>query len=159
MVAIVTGSFDPITTGHLEVIREVAKEYETLYVVALLNPEKEGMFDLNQRKELIQLAVAPFPNVVADSYSGLTADYMNQRGIKTIIRGVRNENDMKYELKLAGAMKQFNSEFETRFVLCKEEYREITSTYIRECIVEGKNLNGLVPDAILERVKEMYLKN
>ena len=66
---------------------------------------------------------------------------------------------MKYELKLAEAMKQFNSEFETRFVLCKVEYREITSTYIRECIVEGKNLNGLVPDAILERVKEMYLKN
>ena len=78
------------------------------------------MLVLNQRKELIQLAVAPFPNVVADSYSGLTADYMNQRGIKTIIRGVRNENDMKYELKLAEAMKQFNSEFETRFVLCKE---------------------------------------
>jgi pantetheine-phosphate adenylyltransferase len=159
MVAIVTGSFDPITIGHLEIIKKAAQEYEILYVVALVNPEKEGMFNLNQRKELIELSVRDIPNVVADAYLGLTAEYMNQRGITKIVRGIRSEKDEKYEIELANAMKEFNPNFDTSFIYCDEQFSEITSTVVRDRIKKGQDLFGFVPEQIIESLMKMLEKN
>ncbi len=159
MVAIVTGSFDPITVGHLEIIKKAAKEYEKLYVVALVNPKKEGMFDLEQRKKLIRMSTADIPNVIADAYSGLTAEYMSQKGINIIIRGIRDKFDEEYEMELAKAMKEFDSSFDTRFIVCDEQFSKITSTVVREHIRSGKKLNGLVPMEIIDVLTKMYRDN
>ena len=155
MVAIVTGSFDPITIGHLEIIKKVAHQYEKLYVVALVNPEKDGMFNLEQRKELIRLSVSDIPNVVADAYAGLTAEYMSQNGINIIIRGIRDASDEEYENELADAMKKFNPNFETIFIHCDDKFKGITSTIVRERIKNGQDLIGFVPEIIINPLKKM----
>ena len=128
MKAIVTGSFDPFTLGHLEIVKYALTKYDTVYVVALNNEEKSYMFSLEERKKIISLSVSDLTNVIVDAYSGLTADYMNANGITNIVRGVRNEQDKAYEIKLANKMKEFNPAFETELVTCHKDFADLSST-------------------------------
>ena len=152
MKAIVTGSFDPITLGHMEIIKYACQKYEQVYVVALVNEAKEYMFTMEQKKALIAKAISGFGNAIADAYVGLTADYMHAHGITQIVRGVRNEQDMEYELSLAQIMKSYDPCFETEIIECKSEYAHISSTLVREMIASGKPLDGLLPDEIVNVV-------
>ena len=159
MLAIVTGSFDPITKGHLEIIRYASKRYEKVFVVALVNEAKSYMFTLEQKKELIRLSVLGMENVIADAYSGMTADYMHKHGITQIIRGIRNEEDAEYEKRLADAMKKIDSSFETEFIVCDKEFAEISSTRVREAIKNETSLKGLVSENIENTIRVMYIEN
>ena len=132
MKAIVTGSFDPITLGHMEIIKYACERYEQVYVVALVNEAKEYMFTMEQKKALIEKAVSGFENAIADAYAGWTADYMHAHGITQIVRGVRNEQDIAYENDLAKKMKAFDQRFDTEIIKCKDEYAEISSTLVKE---------------------------
>lgn len=154
MKAIVTGSFDPITNGHIEIIKYAAKKYDTVYVVALVNEAKSYMFTMEQKKALIALAVKEFDNVIADAYSGMTADYMHQNGITMIVRGVRNDSDVEYENSLADAMKGFDSQFDTELIRCGEEFSMISSTLVREKILASESLDGLVPKNVSDMIKK-----
>ena len=154
MKAIVTGSFDPFTLGHLEIVKSALEKFETVYVVALINEKKSYLLTMEQKKKIIELSVSGLENVIVDSYDGLTADYMHDKKIKHIVRGVRNSEDLEYEQKLASKMKEFDDNFETIFVKCKEEYSNISSTLARNAIKNNADLAGLMhPKAIL------YLKN
>ncbi len=157
MKAIVTGSFDPITLGHLELVKYACEKYDQVYVVALVNEAKEYMFTMEQKKKLIELAISNFKNAVADAYVGLTADYMHKNGITHIIRGIRNEQDMEYEKKLAQKMKEFDPDFETEIIMCKEQYAHISSTLVREKIENNEHLEGLLPSEIIDFAKSFYL--
>ena len=159
MKAIVTGSFDPITLGHIELVRYACQKYETVYVVALVNEAKEYMFTMEQKKRLIELAVSDFDNAIADAYVGLTADYMHTNGITHIIRGVRNEQDMEYEKILAEKMKEFDLNFETEIMKCSSEYAHISSTEIRNRLKNNVSIDGLVPENILSEVIDIYKAN
>lgn len=151
MKAIVTGSFDPFTLGHLEIVRYATYKYDTVYVVALNNEEKSYMFTLEERKKIIELSLAEFENVIVDAYSGLTADYMNKKGITKIVRGIRGEQDKEYEIKLATKMKEFNPNFETELVACCDELKGVSSTEAKKRIENGQPLNGILhKKAILE---------
>ncbi|MBQ8145307.1 MAG: pantetheine-phosphate adenylyltransferase [Clostridia bacterium] len=151
--AIVTGSFDPITIGHMELVKHASSNYDTVYVVALVNEKKEYMFTMEQKKRLIELSVSKFPNVIADAYVGMTADYMQKHGITQIIRGVRNEKDREYELVLAAKMKEFDESFNTELVLCKDELAHISSTLVRKKIENDERLDGLVPNEIVDEIR------
>lgn len=155
MKAIVTGSFDPITLGHMELVKYASERYDTVYVVALVNPEKEYMFTMEQKKRLIELSVSKFSNVIADAYVGLTADYMQKHGITQIIRGIRNDKDKEYELNLANKMQEFDESFNTELVLCKAEYSHISSTLVRKCIKNSESLQGLVPNEIISEINQI----
>ncbi len=155
MKAIVTGSFDPITLGHMEIIKYACEKYEQVYVVALVNEAKEYMFTMEQKKKLIELSIGKFKNAVADAYVGYTADYMHAHGITHIVRGVRNEKDLAYENNLAQIMKEFDPSFETEIIECKTEYAHISSTLVREMIASGKSLDGLLPDEIVNVVEHI----
>ena len=155
MKAIVTGSFDPITLGHMEIIKYASERYEQVYVVALVNEAKEYMFAMEQKKALIEKAVSGFKNVVADAYVGWTADYMHAHGITQIVRGVRNEQDMAYENDLAQKMKEFDPSFNTEIIRCKDEYAEVSSTAVREALNDGKDVEKLLPREIIPLVKGM----
>ncbi|MBE6674160.1 MAG: pantetheine-phosphate adenylyltransferase [Ruminococcaceae bacterium] len=159
MKAIVTGSFDPITLGHMEIIKYASEKYDKVYVVALVNETKEYMFTMAQKKRLIELAVSDYDNVIADAYSGMTADYMHKHGITQIVRGVRNEQDVKYEKDLAEKMKAFDSEFETEIVVCEEQFAEISSTEIRNRLKNNVSIKGLLPESILSEVIDIYKAN
>ena len=151
MKAIVTGSFDPFTLGHLEIVRYATYKYDIVYVVALNNEEKSYMFTLEERKKIIELSLAEFENVIVDAYSGLTADYMNKKGITKIVRGIRGEQDKEYEIKLATKMKEFNPNFETELVACCDELKGVSSTEAKKRIENGQPLNGILHEkAILE---------
>ena len=151
MKAIVTGSFDPFTLGHLEIVRYATYKYDTVYVVALNNEEKSYMFNLEERKRIIELSVSGINNVVVDAYDGVTADYMNEKGITHIVRGIRNEQDKEYEIKLATKMKEFNPNFETELVACCDELKGVSSTEAKKRIENGQPLNGILHEkAILE---------
>ena len=159
MKAIVTGSFDPITVGHIELIKYACEKYDEVYVVALVNEEKEYMFTMEQKKKLIELSIQGFKNAIADAYCGLTADYMHQKGIKNIVRGVRNETDSEYEKDLAQKMKSFDQEFETEIIMCKENYENISSTIVREHIRNGTELDDLLPKEIVGEVRKLFSEN
>lgn len=159
MKAIVTGSFDPITLGHMEIVRYAREKYEQVYVVALINEAKEYMFTMEQKKHLIKLAVSDYDNVIADAYSGMTADYMHTHGITHIVRGVRNEQDMAYEKNLAEKMKEFDSDFETEIIVCEEQFAKISSTEIRNRLKNNQSIEGLVPKSILNDAIKIYLEN
>lgn len=155
MKAIVTGSFDPITLGHMEVIKYACEKYDTVYVVALINENKEYMFTMGQKKKLIELSISGFENAVADSYSGLTADYMHNMGITKIVRGVRNDKDMEYEKYLAAKMKEYDDRFETEIIVCDKKYSYISSTEVRKRISKGDDISDLVPFSTISAIKEM----
>ena len=154
MKAIVTGSFDPFTLGHLEIVKYALTKYDTVYVVALNNEEKSYMFSLEERKKIISLSVSDLTNVIVDAYSGLTADYMNANGITNIVRGVRNEQDKVYEIKLANKMKEFNPAFETELVTCHKDFADLSSTIAREKILKKQTLSDVLHQNV---IKEMVL--
>ena len=159
MKAIVTGSFDPITLGHMEIIKYACEKYEQVYVVALVNEAKVYMFTMEQKKALIEKAVDGLENVVVDAYTGWTADYMHAHGINQIVRGMRNEQDMVYENDLAQKMKEFDPSFNTEIIKCKDEYADISSTLVREKLESRELLEHLVPSGIIDLMKNFYSEN
>ncbi|MBQ7788080.1 MAG: pantetheine-phosphate adenylyltransferase [Clostridia bacterium] len=158
MKAIVTGSFDPITKGHLEIVKYASENFDTVYVVALINEEKDYMFTMQQKKELIKASTSEFKNVIADAYNGLTADYMHQKNIFTIIRGVRNPQDEEYEQALAQKMKEFDNRFETVIIKTSEEFKNISSSKVREKIRNNEELSCFLHQNAIDLVKK-YQKN
>lgn len=154
MKAIVTGSFDPITLGHLELVKYASENNDTVYVVALVNEDKSYMFTMEQKKRLIEISVKDYKNVIADAYVGMTADYMHKHGITKIIRGVRNDVDRAYELELARKMKEFDPNFETELVNCASEKTHISSTLVRSNIENNKSLEGLLSKEAIREIKK-----
>ena len=156
MKAIMTGSFDPITVGHLEIIKKASQFFDDFYVVALINSEKEYTFTLDEKKEFLALALKDMPNIKVDAYDGLTADYMHKHGITKIIRGIRSNSDEEYEKKLASLMKAYDPEFETIFIRSHGHFKHISSTMVRDYLKKGEDVSDLLPSSVAERVVEVY---
>ena len=155
MKAIVTGSFDPFTLGHLEIVKKALEKYDEVYVVALNNEQKTYMFSLSERKAIIEKSTVELSGVIVDAYSGLTADYMNKHGITNIVRGVRNEKDREYEINLAAKMQEFNPKFTTELIPCTPSLSDVSSTEARRRIREGTPLDGIVHPKALAYIKAL----
>ena len=155
MKAIVTGSFDPFTLGHLEIVKKALEKYDTVYVVALNNEQKTYMFSENERKAIIEKSTKELNGVVVDAYSGLTADYMNEHGITNIVRGVRNEEDRAYEVRLAEKMQEFNASFHTELIPCNPNLSSVSSTAARQRIREGTPLSGILHPQAIELINSL----
>lgn len=157
--AVITGSFDPITSGHLDLIRRSAELFDELYVVIVFNAEKKsGMFSPSDRLTLLKTAVDELgcPNIHADMFSGLTSDYIHSVGAKFIVRGARNAVDYDYEYDLSLIMKRFDPEFETLIIPSSPEYLAISSTYVRELLKYGCDLGDAVPQSCRELMRDLY---
>ncbi len=159
MNAIVTGSFDPMTIGHCELVRLASEKFDKVYVVALVNANKKHMFTLEQRKKIIELSVNEFENVVADAYDGLTVDYMHKMNITQIVRGIKNEQEIEYEKNLANAMKEYDASFDTTFLVCDEKFNGISSTLVRNLLNNGESIREYVHANALEEIVKMYHEN
>ena len=155
MKAIVTGSFDPFTLGHLEIVKKALEKYDEVYVVALNNEQKTYMFSLSERKAIIEKSTDELNGVIADAYSGLTADYMNEHGITNIVRGIRNETDREYEINLASKMQEFNPAFQTELIECPPSLSNISSTEARNRIITHHPLDGILHPGAIEYVKQL----
>ncbi len=143
----ITGSFDPVTSGHLDLIRRTAAMFDDVWVVIVANTEKKsGLFDPEERLELMNVAVDRIPNVRAMVYGGLTSDAAKQTGAKVIVRGARNATDYDYEYTLSLIMKRFAPDVETIILPTSPEYAAISSTYVRDLLKYGCDLGDAVPE-------------
>ena len=147
MSVIMPGSYDPVTNGHLEMIKQVAKREDEVYVVIFTNPNKQYMFSLEDRVAMLMLATEELENVFVSYSLGYVVDYMRDHGIEKIVKGYRNEVDLVWEREQA----EYNMKhggYETELILCSDEYKEISSTLVRERLFGKESIDGLVPEAV-----------
>ena len=157
LVAIYPGSFDPITNGHLDLIERGSRLADSLIVSTLRNEEKRVLFSVEERIEMLQEAVRPFPNVEVASFHGLLVDFASQVGAHVILRGIRAISDYEYELQMALMNRRLRPEVETVFLMAGEAYSFISSRLVKEVIALGGNISGLVPPFVEQRLKERLL--
>ncbi|MCQ2413843.1 MAG: pantetheine-phosphate adenylyltransferase [Clostridia bacterium] len=152
MKVILPGSYDPVTVGHLDVIRQAAATDDEAYVVVFRTPDKTYTFPLEDRVRMLTLATEDFSNVIVSYGLGFVIDYMREHGIGKIVKGYRNETDLAYEKNMA----KWNYEhggYETEFIECKPEFAGISSTLARKRIAEGGDLSGILPPAVIAFLK------
>ncbi len=143
-IALIPGTFDPVTVGHLELVRFAADIFDEVVVCICFNSEKNHMFAESERRNMLEKAVALYPNVRVDVQHGMTADYAVSIGAEYIIRGIRNAADAEYELKMA----DFNLNYRgvrTLFVPARAEIAEVSSTAVREKLSKGEEVTDMVP--------------
>lgn len=155
-IAMLTGSFDPVTSGHLDLIKRSAVMFGEVWVVIVANTEKKnGLFAPDERLALVEAAIAGIPNVRAMVYGGLTSDAAEQIGASVIVRGARNATDYDYEYTLSLIMKRFAPHIETIILPTSPEYAAISSTYVRELLKYGCELGDAVPDGCRVMMQDM----
>lgn len=154
VVAIYPGSFDPITSGHLDVIERGSRLCDRLIVSILQNEAKAPLFSVEERIEMLTEVTSPFRNVEVDSFGGLLADYALQRGARVILRGIRAISDYEYELQMALMNRRLQPQLETVFLLAGEQFSFISSKLVKEVISLGGNITGLVPPTVEKRLRE-----
>ncbi len=152
-VCLFAGTFDPVTVGHVNLAKEILKDFDRLVIGVGVNPEKTPSFSLEKRLEFLEKAFKGMP-VEIKSYSGLTVDFMKENGITYTARGIRDKKDLKYEKKMANFNKSISSGVVTIFYDIKEEFKKISSSLVRKNLEEGKSLAGLVPSKIEDDLKK-----
>ena len=151
--ALYTGSFDPLTNGHFNIIERAAKLYDELTIGIIVNPSKRSMFSLEERVDMIRETVRGLDNVKVDCFSGLLADYVTENGFNVVVRGLRAAMDFEYEIQMAHMnARLFNETVETVFLMTDPKYSFISSSMMKEVHSLGGSIEGLVPDEILKRM-------
>lgn len=143
------GSFDPVTLGHLDIIRRAAAIFDTVVVGVLHNPEKKGCFSVEQRVDMLQRACRDIPNVQVISYGGLRAQLTRETGISVVVRGVRGVADLESETAMARINHQLNPALETLFLPASPEMGEISASMVRQLAAFGADLSAYVPQEAL----------
>lgn len=146
--AMYPGTFDPITNGHVDLVRRAAKLFDRVVVAVAASPNKAPMFTLDERIGMARAALGDVTNVVVDGYNGLTVDYVRQHGLKVIIRGLRAVSDFEYEFQLATMNRHLRTEVETIFLTPAEEYTFVSSTFVREIGILGGDITPFVPPGV-----------
>ena len=157
--AIYPGSFDPVTLGHLNIIKRTAACFDKVIVCVMVNSKKTGMFSTEERVELLKRAVERFPNVEVDSSNELLAAYAKRRKAHVVVKGLRAVSDFEQEVQMAVINRHLNPELETMFLASSEKYTYLSSTIVKEMARYGADLTGLVPREIVDdvnrRMREM----
>jgi pantetheine-phosphate adenylyltransferase len=157
VVAIYPGSFDPVTNGHLDLIERGAKIFDRLIVSILRNFEKDPLFTLDERVEMLREVARPWPNVEVDVFSGLLVDYARLREANVILRGIRAVSDYEYELQMAMMNRKLNPSLETIFMMPALSYSYLSSRIVREIAQLGGPVTGFVPPLVEERLRAKVL--
>lgn len=155
--ALVTGSFDPITVGHLDIIKRASKIFDRVIVVVAHNEEKTYMFSPSERVAIAKKAVEEILNVSVELCDGYVADFAVEHKADALVRGIRGAADVAYEQNMAG-INFANSGVDTVMLFAKEEYHEISSTAVRKAIANGFEINALVPQKAAELALALYRK-
>ena len=148
--AIYPGSFDPITNGHLDIIRRASKLFDKVIVLLAINPEKSCRFSKEDRLNMLIDVVKPFKNVEVDSYNGLTIEYARKHGASVLIRGLRVVSDFEYEWAYSAANEYIDKDIEMVFLMSHRELSFISSSSIDELYKSGVDISSLVPKIVLE---------
>ena len=154
-VAIYPGSFDPPTNGHLDLIERGSKIFDELVVAILRNPEKDPLFTLAERREMMKSLTRRFANVRVDTFHGLLVDYAVGQKAQAVLRGIRAISDYEYELQMALMNRRLEPRLETVFMMPAEQYSYLSSRLIKEIFRLGGNVRGLVPEMVERRLRDI----
>ena len=152
-IAVVPGSFDPLTLGHRNVIERCAALFDRVIVGILINPDKKGMFTMEERKAIAQLTLADLPNVTVETDSGYLTDFAERMGASIIVKGVRTSVDFEYEQKMAYFNRARNPKVETMYLPADQTMTEISSTAVRDKLFRGEDLTGLLHSNVIAWLK------
>ncbi len=158
-IAVYPGSFDPITLGHLDIIKRASRVFDKVYVSILVNSAKTPAFSLKQRIEWIKRVTSEYENVEIDSFSGLLVEYIEQKQANIIVKGLRAVSDFEYEFQMALMNHKLNKNVETMFMMTSAKYSYLSSSIVKEVARHGGNLNDLVPDCIIDDILNNINKN
>jgi pantetheine-phosphate adenylyltransferase len=154
--AIYPGSFDPLTNGHLDLIERGSKIFEELIVAILRNPEKDPLFTVAERREMLEQMLKPFQNVQVDIFEGLLVDYAMKKNAKAVLRGIRAISDYEYELQMALMNRKLQPQLETVFMMPAEAYSYLSSRLVKEIFRLGGSVRGLVPELVEQKLREKF---
>ncbi len=150
--AVCPGSFDPVTVGHLDIIRRAAKMFAHVIVVVATNSSKRPSFTAEERMEMIKTATADIPNVTVAQYGGLLADYAKEVGARAIVKGLRAMSDFEYEFQMALTNKKLNPDVETVFLTTQAENMYLSSSMVKEIASMGGDISDFVPEGIHDTI-------
>ncbi|MBE7517237.1 MAG: pantetheine-phosphate adenylyltransferase [Chloracidobacterium sp.] len=156
--ALFPGSFDPLTNGHLDILRRSAPLFDEMIVGVLNNPDKNPMFTVEERSEMIREALTLIDGsgcrFTVASFSGLTAEFARRSGASAIVRGIRAVSDYEYELRMALMNRRLEPSIETVFLMAGEEYSYVSSTLMKQVFLLGGRIGGLIPPQVEARMRE-----
>lgn len=157
------GSFDPITMGHVDIIKRLAKSFDRVVVLVSNNAQKKFLFSAEERKQLVEKALKDTKNLKVDIFDALTTDYMKLKKIDKIVRGLRAVVDFEYEMTMANINRKLAPNIETLLVFASPEYYYISSRGVKEVALNGGSLKGLVPENVKKplqaKLKSLKRKN
>ena len=154
--AMYPGTFDPITHGHLDLVRRACRIFDRVVIAIAANPAKAPLFTLEERVALARKVVEELPNVEVSGYTGLTVDFARAQGLNVIMRGLRAVSDFEFEFQLATMSRHLDGEVETVFLTPTEQYNFVSSTLIREIASLGGNVSEFVHPAVAEALRGKF---
>lgn len=154
--AVVPGSFDPVTLGHLDIIRRAADVFDKVYVAVLNNSSKQSLFTVEERIRFIEEITKEFPNVEVDASTGLLVDYAKKKNAKAIVRGLRAVSDFEYEMQITSMNRFLDESIETFFIMTKNQHSFLSSSIVKEVAKYGSDVTGLVPQVVADALKEKF---
>ena len=154
--AIYPGSFDPVTYGHLDIIKRAAKVVDELVIGVLNNNAKNPLFTMEERVSLLEQVTAQYPNVTVKSFEGLTINFARENDAKLIIRGLRAVTDFESEMQIAQTNHSIDEDIDTMFFTTSLEYSFLSSTIAKEVAFYGSDVSKLVPDVVARAFQEKY---
>ncbi|WP_339175436.1 pantetheine-phosphate adenylyltransferase [Solibacillus sp. FSL R5-0691] len=157
-IAVVPGSFDPITNGHIDIIRRAADVFDTVYVAVLNNSAKKPLFSIEERTALIKEVTKDLPNIRIETSSGLLIDYAREKKAKAIVRGLRAVSDFEYEMQITSMNRVLDENIETFFIMSKNQYSFLSSSIVKEVAKYGGNVSELVPAHVEQALNEKFSK-
>ncbi|MFS0645055.1 pantetheine-phosphate adenylyltransferase [Siminovitchia sp. 179-K 8D1 HS] len=157
-IAVCPGSFDPVTNGHLDIIRRAAKVFDEVYVVVLSNSSKRPLFSTDERTDLLKKVTKEIHNAKVDSFNGLLVDYAKSIGASAIVRGLRAVSDFEYEMQITSMNRVLNENIETFFMMTNNQYSFLSSSIVKEVAKYGANISDLVPLQVEKALKEKFLQ-
>lgn len=152
------GSFDPVTLGHLDIIRRAAAIFDTVVVGVLHNPDKQGLFSVGQRVDMLERACAEIPNVKIIAWPGLLADLTRETGIRAVVRGVRNAADLDSESTMAHINGRLDPGLETLFLPASPERADVSASMVRQLASFGADISSFVPSQVLPDILAAFSK-
>ena len=152
------GSFDPPTNGHIDIIKRGLKLFDNMIVAILINPQKQSLFSVEERIELLTESLKGHSNIEVVAYSGLLVDYAKERGAYAILRGMRAVSDFEYEFQLALMNRSLNRDIQTVFLMTGLRWIYISSSIVKEAASFGGDVESLVPPVVNKRLKEKFKK-
>ena len=157
-VGIYPGSFDPVTLGHLDIIKRASNLVDKLYVAVIKNKKKKSLFTVDERLDMLERVTKDIHNVEVESFDGLTVEYAKQKDANVIFRGLRAVTDFEYELQIAQTNHQLNPNIDTVFLITNVEYAYLSSSIVREIASYNGEIDRFVPELVLEDIYNKFKK-